>query len=227
MRYAALAVLAQLACTTDKTVLGEGESSPITSCAGVWSRGVPGRACDFRGTCERETGDTCCTGFATCRQGTLVMDSTCTCTGTSCASDADCTYGVTVCGDAGRCVACPSADDCPACPEPLERRVRNGCASCICTPQSQCAVERGCETGVCYRGGACAEGCTDDDATCCANVCAAAGCTGVAPLGCSSTSCDAACDGAPCITTECACLGDRWYCSATCMPGARASCHYD
>jgi hypothetical protein len=226
MRFAIASVLL-VACTTTKTVLGEGDDSPITSCSSVWTRGRPGVACNFSGPCHLETPDGCCTGFAACRDGTLLMHSTCTCGGQACETDDDCAYGITICGPEATCIACPSIDTCAACPDALERRVRNGCQTCTCTPKSQCAFPRGCETGACYQGQSCAEGCVADDPSCCANVCAAEGCGDRAPLGCESSACAEPCGTDLCLTAECACLGNTWYCSARCMPGATTTCRHD
>ena len=231
-RLAITAALALGACTTERVILDDG-ALPIEDCDGVWQRGANGFPCDFAGTCVREAppDPMCCTSFAYCRMGELVLDVACNPDCAPCADDSACEYGAATC-DGQACVPCtvtnPDGSMCPTCPPGWAPLTRNGCATCQCAPPNECDLGGGmmCDpidptNGVCYAGANQIDGCVPGDAGCAANVCSRAGCQEPAPLGCFMD-----CMGMPCqqcASTACECDGSQWVCQPICIDATPVS----
>jgi hypothetical protein len=233
VRYAlAIAVLA--GCTLERDVLSQ--DGEITSCADVWVLGDPGDACDLAAPCTRPTPmqTECCTDFAYCRMGSLVMDTTCNPDCAPCIDDSQCQPGAAICGVAGLCEPCTTIAPCDPmtiCPPGWQFLSRNGCPTCECAPPDECglnpdgtAVCTDPSTGLeCYRGANCVDGCPPNG-DCCADVCSSGGCMGPAPLGC-FMDCDAMmmpmCS--MCASTACECIAGNWSCQPVCLDGTMVS----
>lgn len=210
----ALAMLA--ACVTeDGDVLQQG--TPLTSCDQVAMRTSDEQACTFSGACAISTPSdpACCQVLASCVAGTLSLERYCEPGCGECMDDTTCERGATVC-DGGRCVACADPDECTPCAAGLVPLERNGCATCICAPPSECSLDPAeCMGELCYPGMLCAPGCAPEDPGCCANACAPAGCPSPAPLGC-DTVCPVELNCESCVTGACECVRDTWVCRAVC-----------
>jgi hypothetical protein len=226
------AVVALAGCTVSHEVL-HGDDLPVTTCDQVWESGAPGDPCTLTAPCTREdpTDPMCCTAYAYCRMGELVMDTTCNPDCSSCIDDHSCVEGAAICLGM-TCEPCPSdpgGQTCPPCPPGWINLTRNGCETCECSPPGECTLpgpdgNGGCQMDPngeqCYPGARFADpGCAPDDAGCVANVCSAPGCTSPAPLGC-FTSCDATMPTcSQCATTSCECdpATGTWSCLSICI----------
>lgn len=220
MRPAALAVLTLTACVAaDQPVLTAGPT--LTSCDAVLTRTSDLQACDFDGVCSWSDpadpdGMACCTYFAVCAEGRLLVEPMCPGDCQACTQDDQCPAGVAWC-DGVSCTTCPDSSMCADCAPGTVPIERNGCNTCACAPPSQCSDPLGC-TGPdesCYRGQVCADGCAPGELTCCANVCAAPGCSEPAPLGC-LTDCPMDMSCLQCMASGCACSNGVWQCTAVC-----------
>lgn len=224
----ALAVLS--GCTETAVVLDDPEQL-VTSCDEAWQLAAPGWPCAFDGSCIQDSpGDpACCSDYAYCRMGALVIDTVCA-PDCACADDTSCDYGLEVCTDQ-RCQACPSTEACGPCPDGWRRLTRNGCETCACAPPSDCGLPyEPCNepaTDYCYPGASCGEGCDPfSDPTCCANACATAGCAEPVPLGCVTACTDPGMPCGLCATTRCACVEGQWQCESSCVDELTATCVY-
>lgn len=211
--------LALAACVAaDEPVLTSGP--PLTTCAEVMARRFDQQLCDFDGVCTwpepSDPGGTgCCTSFAVCAEGRLVIESMCADACGTCMDDSGCLPGRAWC-EGSTCVACPEPAACPPCPPGTEPVMRNGCPSCTCAPPSACPDDNLCASPeTCYPGQVCAEGCRPGDRACCANVCALPGCAEPAPLGC-RMECPAELNCASCMATACTCAAGVWACTPVC-----------
>jgi hypothetical protein len=212
-------VLALLAgCTVESQVLYVADASLLLTCEEAFQAGG-GAVCPAELRCTRPSGDPagCCSEFAVCVGGQLVIDQVCSPECKPCMDDSGCPYGAATC-NGERCEACPDPALCPPCDDGLVPLLRNGCMTCFCAPPSQCSGPEECgDTRTCYPGASCAEGCLPGDPGCCANVCAAIDppCPEPAPLGC-YMDCDAMPNCDACLATACECVEGRWSCSAGC-----------
>lgn len=219
-RLAALAAVAISGCVAaDQPVLTAGPT--LTTCAQVEARANDLQPCDFDGVCSWSdppdpNGTTCCTYFALCAEGQLVVEPMCPAACQACMSDAQCPTGTSWC-TGSMCSPCVPAGMCPPCPIGTVAIERNGCATCTCAPASECADPSACDSPIgeqCYRGQVCSDGCAPGDAGCCANVCAAPGCSEPAPQGCRM---DCPMENCPtCMATDCTCTNGAWTCTPVC-----------
>jgi hypothetical protein len=224
----ALLALVLGACTADAVVLDDPKGVVVT-CDQAW-QAPPGQPCALAGPCDRDSpfDPTCCTDYAYCAMGTLVVDTACA-PSCGCADDRACTYGAQIC-DADVCIACPSIAACATCPVGWVPLQRNGCPTCACAPPPACDVPGDvCPAApdeVCYAGASCADKCDASTPGCCSNICAAPGCQGPAPVGC-FTDCppELGCDRV-CATAACKCDGAGWTCDAVCVDQVTVSCVY-
>lgn len=231
MRIALLAVALAGCIAADQPVLTAGPT--LTSCEAVPSRVSDLQACDFDGVCTwsdptNPDGSACCSYFAICTEGRLLVEPMCQPECRTCARDVECPAGVSWC-DGTTCVACTDPGMCPPCPAGTVPITRNGCPTCTCAPASECTDPATCAapSESCYRGQVCAEGCAPDELGCCANVCAAPGCAEPAPQGC-LMDCPLGATCPQCMATACACSNGVWQCTAVCsdvvgpcfLPGA-------
>lgn len=223
-RAVALAAAAALAgCVAlDADVLTVGPV--LADCMAVLGRASDQQACGFAGVCSwpAATDPTCCQVLAICERGTLAIEQYCDPSCRTCAADRECPVGVAVC-DGDACVACPDPTTCAPCAAGTTPVARNGCATCLCAPPSECggdpAGPGGCAVPgeTCYPGLVCADGCGPGDPSCCANVCAADGCPVPAPLGC-DTRCPPELGCQECVTGACECGAGQWTCTPICAP---------
>jgi hypothetical protein len=159
----------------------------------------------------------------------VALDCVHTPTGSQCAEDVDCDFGLAIC-EASQCEACPSLTACPECPDGWDRLYRNGCATCACGPPSECPFPGELCEGerVCYAGASCAESCSAFQEGCCSNACAAPGCDGPVPVGCAA-GCPPELGCELCATDHCICDGAEWTCNVTCVDDVGAlivSCEF-
>lgn len=108
------------------------------TCAGVLFA-VWGAACNFPQVCVdveehvRPDDPSCCTSYAECPNGQLIIDYHCNSPCQGCRDDSECTAGADVCSGKGRCVPCPLETRCEPCEQGQVRVMRNGCSMCECT----------------------------------------------------------------------------------------------
>jgi hypothetical protein len=187
-------VLALGACVAaDEPVLTAGPT--LRTCDEVLMRTFDEQACEFDGVCtwtdaQDPNGTACCTYFAICTEGRLLVEPMCSMT-----------------------VAC---DQCPDGTVPV-RAVACG-TTCTCAPPSECngTDPMACDPSrVCYRGQVCTDDCAPGQLDCCANVCADAGCAEPAPLGC-RMDCPMELGCATCMATACTCAAGVWQCTPVC-----------
>jgi hypothetical protein len=218
------------ACTTEHQLFGD-DDAILTTCSDVWATGEPDDACDLSEPCARDApGDPlCCTQFAYCRMGLLVMDQTCNPSCVQCVDDLSCAPGEATCQGTS-CVPCldggPAGQMCAQCPPGWVYLTRNGCQTCQCAPPSECSGPDGIVCGdpnmseQCYMGASYADpGCSPLDPGCRADVCSIPGCAEPAPLGC-FTQCDPsnpACGTCATDTCECDPSTGTWSCTQICI----------
>lgn len=224
---AAILATGLAACVAaDEPVLTAGPT--LRTCADVLARTSDLQACEFDGVCSwsdpaSPNGVACCTYFAVCAGGRLLIEPMCPPGCQACMDDTQCEVGLSWCSPAtGTCEACPDPSMCAACPPGTEPIVRNGCATCTCAPASECSggdpngMELVCAPmETCYRGQLCTDGCAPGDASCCANVCAAPGCADPAPQGC-LMDCPMAANCSQCMASGCTCENGVWRCTPVC-----------
>ncbi len=216
----AVAVAVPACVAADQPVLNGGPT--LATCAEVLARQHDEQACSFDSVCtwsdaQEPNGIACCTYFAVCADGRLLIESMCPSECQRCMTDAECPRGQAWC-DATTCAACTDPAMCAACPPGTEPVLRNGCATCTCAPPSQCDASDplACDAmESCYRGQVCATGCAPGELDCCANVCAAPGCAEPAPLGC-RMDCPQALGCTSCMASACTCNAGVWSCTPAC-----------
>lgn len=185
------AVLAAVtACVAaDEPVLTAGPT--LRSCAEVEQRQFDLQACELDGVCTWSGADpdsgACCTFFAVCSDGRLLVESSCP-------------------------MECPP---CPAGTAPLAWNGCATC-TCAPPSECDGSDPMSCDPArVCYRGQVCADGAMPGQHEGCANVCAAPGCAEPAPLGC-RMDCPMALGCASCMATACRCEAGVWTCTPVC-----------
>ena len=174
----------------DEPVLTAGPT--LTTCAEVELRQFDLQACAFDGVCTwtgtvEPNGVVCCTHFAVCSEGRLIVESMCP-------------------------MDCPP---CPAGTAPLLQNGCATC-TCAPPSQCDGTAPMACDPAlVCYRGQVCAGDTQPGQLDGCANVCAAPGCAEPAPLGC-RMDCPMEPSCASCMATDCRCDAGVWSCTPVC-----------
>jgi hypothetical protein len=186
----ATALLAAACVAADAPVLTAGPT--LRSCDEVQMRQFDLQACEFDGVCTWSdaadpNGAACCTYFAVCNEGRLLVESMC---------PMECT-------------------DCPTGTVPLRQNGCATC-TCAPPSQCDDLDAMACDPSLtCYRGQVCADATMPGQLDGCANVCAAPGCAEPAPLGC-RMDCPMELGCATCMATACVCDAGVWSCSPVC-----------
>lgn len=191
-RSLSLALLATVAAcvAADESVLTAGPT--LRSCEEVQSRQFDRQACEFDGVCTwSDTGDpngvVCCTYFAVCTDGRLLVEPMCP-------------------------MECPA---CPMGTVPLRQNGCATC-TCAPPSQCDSTDPMACDPSLtCYRGQVCADDTMPGQLDGCANVCAAPGCAEPAPLGC-RMDCPMELNCGTCMATDCSCSAGAWRCTPVC-----------
>jgi hypothetical protein len=184
------ALLAAACVAADEPVLTAGPT--LRSCADVQMRQFDLQACEFDGVCTWSdaadpNGAACCTYFAVCNEGRLLVESMC---------PMECT-------------------DCPMGTVPLRQNGCATC-TCAPPSQCDDIDGMACDPSLtCYRGQVCADATMPGQLDGCANVCAAPGCAEPAPLGC-RMDCPMELGCATCMATACTCDAGVWSCAPVC-----------
>lgn len=189
---AALLAVALAACVAaDEPVLTAGPT--LRSCEEVQARQFDMQACDFDGVCTWSdgggpNGTACCTYFAVCTDGRLLVEPMCP-------------------------MECPA---CPMGLEPLRQNGCATC-TCAPPSQCDSNDPNSCDPSLtCYRGQVCADDTMPGQLDGCANVCAAPGCAEPAPLGCRmDCPMELGC-ATTCMATACTCAMGVWSCTPVC-----------
>jgi len=188
----AAAWIAAACVAVDEPVLTAGPT--LRSCAEVELRQFDLQACDFDGVCTWSgagadpSGGACCSFFAICSEGRLLVESSCP-------------------------MECPP---CPPGTEPLAQNGCATCTCAPPSECDVGGDPMSCEPShVCYPGQVCADGAMPGQHEGCANVCAASGCAEPAPLGC-RMECPMPLGCASCMATACTCEAGVWTCTPVC-----------
>lgn len=221
LRLLLAAALACAGCTTPVQVL---QLPEIRDCE-VARLGAQGDACALPEPClwtEPSGGTGCCAHRATCTNGRLLVETSCSADCELCGHDLDCAFGEEFCApgpEHAECVPCLPAGPCPPCPGGWVPLQRNGCPSCECAPPKQCEIfePASCPSpDRCYIGQRCAEGCSGID--CCVNVCSGGDCVPIVWEGC-PVACSATPGCGSCALEGCTCMpGGQWACRERCIP---------